>query len=111
MVAMAADPATGGYWLVAATWDLLLRRSLRREYREHPPRPARRRYGSGADGSGYRLVASDGGLFSFPPGLRGFAASFRLTVRRWNERVSTTGYWMVARDGGVFAFGGGLFRQ
>jgi hypothetical protein len=62
------------------------------------------------DGSGYRLVASDGGLFSFHLAFEGSAASFRLDQSVVGMSASgTTGYWMVARDGGVFAFGGAGF--
>jgi Tol biopolymer transport system component len=58
--------------------------------------------------SGYRLIASDGGVFTF--GNRNFQGS--LGDMRLNEPVvggatnlaTLDGYWMVASDGGVFAF-------
>jgi hypothetical protein len=63
-VGMAADPVTGGYWLVASDGGIF---SFNAPF-----------YGSTgstelnrpivamvADGGGYRLVASDGGIFAF----------------------------------------------
>ncbi len=66
-----------------------------------------------ADGGGYWLVASDGGVFSFGD------ASFRgstggLTLNRPVVGMAATpdggGYWLVAADGGVFCFGDAPFR-
>ena len=62
---------------------------------------------------GYRLVASDGGVFAF-----GRAAFFGSTGGlRLNQPMvgmastpSGRGYWLVARDGGVFAFGDAGFH-
>jgi len=61
---------------------------------------------------GYRLVASDGGLFSF--GGASFLGS--TGAQRLNQPIvgmastpSGRGYWLVARDGGVFAFGDATF--
>jgi ribosomal protein L24E len=62
------------------------------------------------DGSGYRFVASDGGIFSFHLPFEGSEGSVRL-----NQPVvgmaaqGNTGYWMVAKDGGIFTFGGAGF--
>jgi hypothetical protein len=59
------------------------------------------------DGTGYWLVASDGGIFAF--GDARFAGS--MGGRRLNAPVRSLvpdgdgdGYWLVASDGGVFAF-------
>ncbi len=59
-------------------------------------------------GPGYRLVASDGGVFAF--GDAGFYGSTgSLTLNRPIVGMAATpdgnGYWLVASDGGVFAFG------
>src|SRR4051812_36556024 len=59
-------------------------------------------------GDGYRLVASDGGVFTF--GAAGFFGSrggqpLNQPVVASATTPSRQGYWMVARDGGVFAFG------
>jgi len=58
--------------------------------------------------SGYRTVASDGGMFSF--GQLGYYGSMGGT--HLNQPVvglastpSSNGYWEVASDGGIFAFG------
>jgi hypothetical protein len=59
-------------------------------------------------GPGYRLIASDGGVFAF--GDAGFYGSTgSMTLNRPIVGSSATsdngGYWLVASDGGVFAFG------
>jgi hypothetical protein len=63
-------------------------------------------------GAGYRLYASDGGVFSF--GSSVFSGS--LGGKPLNEPVVGAaptqiglGYWMVAADGGVFSFGNANF--
>ncbi len=62
--------------------------------------------------SGYRLVASDGGIFAF--GSAGFYGSMGGT--HLNQPIVGmaatpigTGYWLVASDGGIFAFGSAGF--
>ena len=64
------------------------------------------------DGAGYRMVAADGGVFSFGDAV--FAGG--LGAIKLNEPIvgmastpSGKGYWLVARDGGIFAFGDALF--
>ncbi|HVW34854.1 MAG TPA: VCBS repeat-containing protein [Acidimicrobiia bacterium] len=62
--------------------------------------------------SGYRLMASDGGVFAF-----GNAAFFGSTgAIRLNQPIvggvptsSDNGYWFVARDGGIFNYGDAKF--
>ena len=61
----------------------------------------------------YRLVASDGGIFSF-----GGAEFFGSTggtalvspVVGMAETASKDGYWLVASDGGIFSFGDAVFK-
>jgi hypothetical protein len=60
---------------------------------------------------GYRLVASDGGIFSF-----GDAALAPRAAPRLNEPIvgvaataDGKGYWLVASDGGIFSFGDAAF--
>ncbi|MGD0810377.1 MAG: hypothetical protein ABSA91_11815 [Acidimicrobiales bacterium] len=67
---------------------------------------------STADGRGYWLVNSSGGVFSF--GDAKFFGSMART--RLNKRVvgmaataDGRGYWLVGADGGVFAFGDATF--
>jgi hypothetical protein len=57
--------------------------------------------------TGYRLVASDGGIFSF--GTAPFHGSMggkplNAPVVGMASDLATGGYWMVASDGGIFAF-------
>jgi ribosomal protein L24E len=60
-----------------------------------------------ADGRGYWLVASDGGIFAFGDArFHGSTGSIRLNKPVTGMAVTPrgTGYWMVASDGGIFAF-------
>lgn len=63
---------------------------------------------------GYRLVATDGGVFAFAQRFGGSIPGV-LGAKRLNGAVlgavapGTRGYWLVARDGGVFAFGDAHF--
>ncbi len=59
-----------------------------------------------SDASGYRLIASDGGVFSFDApfyGSTGGQALNRPIVAGLNNN-SYDGYWLVASDGGIFTF-------
>ena len=80
--------------------------------RPGPSLSARRRHGGHADGQGYWLVASDGGIFAF--GDAGFFGS--MGHQRLNKPIvgmaatpDGKGYWLVASDGGIFAFGNAAF--
>ena len=58
--------------------------------------------------SGYRLVASDGGIFSYgDAGFYGSAGSVNLNkpVVGLASTPAGAGYWLVASDGGVFSYG------
>ena len=62
--------------------------------------------------AGYRMTASDGGIFSF--GNLPFCGStgsivLNQPVVGMADSTDGGGYWTVARDGGVFAFGDGRF--
>ena len=64
------------------------------------------------DGSGYWLVASDGGVFAY--GNAGFFGSTgSLVLNAPIVGMAATpdggGYWLVARDGGVFSYGDARF--
>jgi hypothetical protein len=60
---------------------------------------------AGVNGSGYRFVASDGGVFCFNLPFSGSTGNIRL-----NQPVSAMdasgpdGYWLAAQDGGIFSF-------
>jgi hypothetical protein len=62
-------------------------------------------------GPGYRLVASDGGVFAFGDGFYGSAGGLKLTspIVGTADTPSGNGYWLVASDGGVFAYGDARF--
>jgi beta-lactamase family protein len=62
---------------------------------------------STADGGGYWLVASDGGIFSYgDAGFHGSTGGLVLAqpIVAMAADPATGGYWLVASDGGVFAF-------
>jgi hypothetical protein len=66
-----------------------------------------------AKASGYQMVASDGGVFSF--GNREFrgstgAISLNSPIVAAASPCSGGGYWLAAADGGIFAFGDAKFR-
>ncbi|HEY3240780.1 MAG TPA: hypothetical protein VGL92_14525, partial [Acidimicrobiia bacterium] len=61
-----------------------------------------------APASGYWLVASDGGLFSFgDAAFYGSTGAVRLNrpIVGMAPTASGKGYWLVASDGGLFSFG------
>jgi hypothetical protein len=63
-------------------------------------------------GSGYWLVASDGGVFSYGNatfyGSHG-GAPLNQPVVGIDASPSGAGYWLVAADGGIFAYGDATF--
>jgi len=113
IVGMAADPTTGGYWLVAdnggifsfgapffgSTGALALGAPI---------------VGMAAtpDGGGYWLVAADGGVFCFGDavfsGSTG-AMALQAPIVGMAADPATGGYWLVAADGGIFSFGAPFF--
>ncbi|HEY1444030.1 MAG TPA: SGNH/GDSL hydrolase family protein [Acidimicrobiales bacterium] len=61
-----------------------------------------------ASGTGYRLVASDGGIFTYgDAGFFGSAGSLTLNkpIVGMAAAPDGGGYWLVASDGGVFTYG------
>ncbi len=78
-----------------------------RGYTDAAPPPA------AASRSGYRLVASDGGIFAFGDAVfRGSTGAISLNrpIVGMAATPSGNGYWLVASDGGIFAFGDAVFR-
>ena len=62
------------------------------------------------DGSGYWLVASDGGIFAFGDRTSFFGSAGGLPLqgadrRQWPRPPTAAGYWLAASDGGIFNFG------
>ncbi len=108
IVDVAADAATGGYWLVASNGAVFNFNA-----------PALGSAGSltlsspvvgmaaTADDGGYWLVAADGGVFAYGDarfdGSMGAVHLTKPVVGMALDRV-TGGYWLVASDGGVFTF-------
>ena len=60
---------------------------------------------------GYRLVASDGGIFSFHAPFYGSAGALHLAkpIVGMAGTPSGRGYWLVASDGGIFTYGDAHF--
>jgi ribosomal protein L24E len=65
-----------------------------------------------ANGRGYWMVASDGGIFAFG-NARFYGSTGTARINRPIVGIAATadgrGYWMVASDGGVFGFGDAHF--
>jgi len=109
VVALASDPATGGYWVVAAdggvfSFDAPFDGSAGALPLARPVVGA----ASTPDGGGYWLVASDGGVFTY--GDAGFYGSeggqhLNRPIVGMAATPDGGGYWLVASDGGIFAFG------
>jgi hypothetical protein len=60
-----------------------------------------------ADGTGYWLVAADGGIFTYGPTFHGSMGGQHLNkpVVGMSAAADNSGYWLVASDGGIFSFG------
>jgi hypothetical protein len=58
-------------------------------------------------GTGYRMAASDGGIFSFDAPFLGSTGGIKLNqpVVGMAAAAGGDGYWLVAKDGGIFSFG------
>ena len=109
IVAIAADRATGGYWLAGRTGGVYAMHagyygSLGKVHLTSPivsmvPTP---------DGQGYWLASADGGVFAFGDARYEGAASAHHLTSRVVAMAATPdgrGYWLTSADGGVFAFG------
>jgi hypothetical protein len=106
IVGMAADPATGGYWLVASdggvfSFNAPFHGSTGGLVLKQPVVGVQ----AASDGSGYRLAAADGGVFSFNLPFEG-----SYTDQDPNPMVAIvgfggTGYSLLDRCGGVYSYG------
>jgi hypothetical protein len=56
------------------------------------------------DGSGYWLVASDGGIFAFEAPFKGSMGAIKLNKPVTGMVRYGDGYLMVGEDGGIFSF-------
>jgi hypothetical protein len=65
-----------------------------------------------ANGSGYALVARDGGVFTFGTAFHGSLGALRLNapIAAMDAAPDGSGYALLGADGGVFAFGSVRFR-
>ena len=63
-------------------------------------------------GPGYRMVASDGGIFSFCQSFLGSMGGQHLNAPMVGmaETPGGGGYWEVASDGGIFSYGDAVFH-
>ena len=65
-----------------------------------------------ADGQGYWLVASDGGVFSYGD-AKFYGSTGAMQLKQPIVGMAATsdgqGYWLVASDGGIFTFGDAKF--
>jgi hypothetical protein len=61
-----------------------------------------------ASGTGYWLVAADGGIFPFGDAV-GYGSTGNMRLNQPIVGMATTGngqgYWLVGADGGIFPFG------
>ena len=115
VVAIAATPDGGGYWLVASDGGIISygdagffgstgSLTLNQPIVGMADTP---------DGRGYWLVAADGGIFAFgDAAFHGSTGSLTLNQPIVGMAVTPDGrgYWLVAADGGIFAFGDAAFH-
>jgi hypothetical protein len=109
IVGMAADPASGGYWMVAAdggvfSFDAPFFGSTGALHLDKPI------VGIAAtpDGGGYWMVASDGGIFAFgDASFEGSTSGQALSapIVGMSSDDSSYGYWLVGSDGAIYPFG------
>jgi N-acetylmuramoyl-L-alanine amidase len=109
VVDVAADAATGGYWLVASDGSVF---NFNAPFLGSAGSLALNSpivgMAATADDGGYWLVAADGGVFAYGDAhFDGSMGAVHLTQPVVGMAVdrATGGYWLVAADGGVFTFG------
>jgi peptidoglycan hydrolase-like protein with peptidoglycan-binding domain len=115
IVAMAATPDGGGYWLVASDGGIFnygdagFYGSTGADHLAQPIVGM----ASTADGKGYWLVASDGGIFGFGDAhFYGSTGGVHLAqpIVGMAATPDSRGYWLVASDGGIFNYGDARFH-
>ena len=114
IAAVAADPVTGGYWLVGRDGGVF---AFHASYsgglgaaRLASPVVA---MAATPTGNGYWLVSADGGVFAFGDAVyRGSLSRLALSspIVAMGATPTGNGYWLVSADGGVFAFGDAVYR-
>ena len=107
--AVAADPATGGYWLAGRDGGVFaFNASYHGSLSGHRLSSPVVAMASTPSGRGYWLVSEDGGVFAFGDARYvGSLSGHRLSspVVAMASTPSGNGYWLTSKDGGVFAFG------
>ncbi len=108
VVGMAATPQDDGYW-IANNQGLVVACGKAPNLGELTSAPSHPVVGimATADGGGYYLFASDGGVFTFGDAIfHGSTGALRLNKPIVGMAVdpATGGYWLVAADGGIFSF-------
>ena len=103
---MAADPVTGGYWLVASDGGIF---SFNAPFHGstgglvlNSPIVGME---AASDGSGYRLAAGDGGVFSYSLPFVGAYVGQDASPIVGIAGQGDTGYWLADACGGVASFG------
>ena len=109
IVAIAADPATGGYWLAGRDGGIFTFGDARyagSAARHHPTSPIVAMAAT-PSGRGYWLASADGGIFTF-----GDAAYYGNAGAQHSHAFASIvaapkgrGYWLTGRNGEVLAFG------
>jgi glycosyl hydrolase family 43 len=113
IVGTATDPATGGYWEVAADGTVdAFGAPADGDLAGIPLNSPVVGMAATPDGEGYWLVAADGGIFAYgDAAFYGSAGSLVLNspVVGMAATPDGKGYWLVAADGGIFAYGDAAF--
>ena len=109
ITAVAANAATGGYWLIGRDGGVFAFNSPYHGSLSGKPLGAPIVAAAATpSGGGYILASSDGGVFSFgDAAYHGSLSGRQLTSPVVASAVTPSGhgYWLVSNDGGVFAFG------
>jgi hypothetical protein len=113
IVSLAADAATGGYWLVAGDGTATAFGAPALGPQPDAPTVAPVvAAASTADGNGFWEVTSGGAVYAYgDASFEGPVAPLSLNapIDGIASDPTTGGYWLVAADGGVYAFGAGFF--
>ncbi len=109
VVAGAVTPTGRGYWIVRDNGrvDTFGDAVHHGDARELPLNGGIRAMAANADGSGYYLMGSDGGIFSYGENVPflGSMGGRPLNGEILDMAAAGGGYWLVGSDGGIFSYG------